>query len=188
MSELRCPKVLEIQRGLSPQLKAIVAKVCLVCFISRIFNPAFCKAGIQVRRLRLQSRTGSPTGSRRNIQPGKRVITATPNEFQRSALANRLQRDKALIDCFITSLFSSQLLVHPTKAHFVWWRARILSLKNSRSRNPYAWRFIVLILLLVPCKGPVERGENSGVSQARQQSPGAGTLTNMSILTYIGNY
>jgi hypothetical protein len=45
---------------------------------------------------------------------------------------------------------------HPTKAYFVSWIARIFSLKNSMSRNPYAWRFIVLILLLVPSIGPLE--------------------------------
>src|SRR5207245_1829047 len=30
-------------------------------------------------------------------------------------------------------------LVHPTRTYFVSWIARIFSLKNSRSRNPYAW-------------------------------------------------
>ena len=45
--------------------------------------------------------------------------------------------------------------VHPTKAYLDSWIARILSLKNSLSRNPYACRFTVLILLLVPSKGPV---------------------------------
>ena len=44
---------------------------------------------------------------------------------------------------------------HPTKAYFDSWIARIFSLKNSRSRNPYACRFIVLILLLVPSIGPL---------------------------------
>ncbi len=32
---------------------------------------------------------------------------------------------------------------HPTKTYFDSWIARIFSLKNSRSRNPYACRFIV---------------------------------------------
>ena len=44
---------------------------------------------------------------------------------------------------------------HPTKAYFDSWIARIFSLKNSRSRNPYACRFIILILLLVPSIGPL---------------------------------
>jgi hypothetical protein len=44
---------------------------------------------------------------------------------------------------------------HPTRAYFVSWIARIFSLKNSRSRNPYACRFIVLILLFVPSSGPL---------------------------------
>jgi hypothetical protein len=44
---------------------------------------------------------------------------------------------------------------HPTRAYFDSWIARIFSLKNSRSRNPYACRFIVLILLLVPSIGPL---------------------------------
>ena len=44
---------------------------------------------------------------------------------------------------------------HPTRAYFVSWIARIFSLKNSRSRNPYACRFIVLILLFVPSIGPL---------------------------------
>ena len=44
---------------------------------------------------------------------------------------------------------------HPTKAYLASWIARIFSLKNSRSRKPYACRFIVLILLFVPSSGPV---------------------------------
>ena len=48
-----------------------------------------------------------------------------------------------------------QNMVHPTKAYLASWIARIFSLKNSWSRNPYACRFIVLILLFVPSKGPV---------------------------------
>ena len=44
---------------------------------------------------------------------------------------------------------------HPIRAYLVSWIARIFSLKNSRSRNPYAWRFIVLILLFVPSIGPL---------------------------------
>jgi hypothetical protein len=47
-------------------------------------------------------------------------------------------------------------VVYPTRAYLVSWIARILSLKNSMSRNPYAWRFIVLILLFVPSIGPLE--------------------------------
>ena len=47
-------------------------------------------------------------------------------------------------------------LYYPTRANFVSWIARIFSLKNSMSRNPYAWRFIVLILLFVPSIGPLE--------------------------------
>lgn len=35
-------------------------------------------------------------------------------------------------------------------AYLVSWIARIFNLKNSMSRNPYACRFIVLILLFVP--------------------------------------
>ncbi|MDY6843471.1 MAG: hypothetical protein SVW57_05205 [Thermodesulfobacteriota bacterium] len=35
-----------------------------------------------------------------------------------------------------------KIMVHPTKAYFVSWIAVILSLKNSISRNPYAWRFM----------------------------------------------
>jgi hypothetical protein len=45
--------------------------------------------------------------------------------------------------------------VHPSKAYLASWMARILSLKNCWSRNPYACRFIVLILLFVPSRGPV---------------------------------
>ena len=47
-------------------------------------------------------------------------------------------------------------MVYPISAYLVSWIARIFNLKNSMSRNPYAWRFIVLILLLVPSIGPLE--------------------------------
>ena len=50
--------------------------------------------------------------------------------------------------------------VHPTKAYFVSWSAIIFSLKNSISLNPYACRFIVLILLFVPSRGPVLIGKS----------------------------
>ena len=53
------------------------------------------------------------------------------------------------------SSFNTNFKVHPTKAYLASWIARILSLKNSWSRNPYACRFIVLILLFVPSRGPV---------------------------------
>jgi hypothetical protein len=40
ISVFLCPMVLAIRSGLSPQPRAIVAKVCLVCFISRCWIPA----------------------------------------------------------------------------------------------------------------------------------------------------
>ena len=43
---------------------------------------------------------------------------------------------------------------YPINWYLVSWIARIFSLKNSLSRNPYACRFIVLILLFVPSSGP----------------------------------
>jgi glyoxylase-like metal-dependent hydrolase (beta-lactamase superfamily II) len=49
---------------------------------------------------------------------------------------------------------------HPSKAYFASWIARILSLKNSLSRKPYACRCIVLILLFVPSNGPLERRQS----------------------------
>jgi hypothetical protein len=53
------------------------------------------------------------------------------------------------------SLCPNELAIHPTNSYLVSWIARIRSLKNSRSRKPYACRFIVLILLLVPSIGPL---------------------------------
>ncbi len=50
---------------------------------------------------------------------------------------------------------AQEYVVHPTEAYLASWIARILSLKDSWSRKPYACRFIVLILLLVPSGGPV---------------------------------
>ena len=50
----------------------------------------------------------------------------------------------------------NELANQPTRANFASWIARIFSLKNSMSLNPYAWRFIVLILLFVPSIGPLE--------------------------------
>ena len=50
-------------------------------------------------------------------------------------------------------LFSLSI-VHPIKAYFALWIAMILSLKNTISRKPYAWRFMVLILLLILSSGP----------------------------------
>jgi hypothetical protein len=50
----------------------------------------------------------------------------------------------------------NELANQPTRANFASWIASIFSLKNSMSLNPYAWRFIVLILLFVPSIGPLE--------------------------------
>jgi len=44
---------------------------------------------------------------------------------------------------------------YPTSVYLVSWMARIFNLKNPWSRNPYACRFIVLILLFVPSIGPL---------------------------------
>src|SRR5262249_22938668 len=49
----------------------------------------------------------------------------------------------------------SRVTIQPTRAYFVSWMARIFSLKNSRSRNPDACRFLVLIWWLVPSSGPL---------------------------------
>ena len=43
---------LAIHKGFSPQLKALVAKLCRVCFISRYFKPVFFKAEFQTLCLR----------------------------------------------------------------------------------------------------------------------------------------
>ena len=50
---------------------------------------------------------------------------------------------------------NTSILHYPTNSYLVSWIARIFSLKNSWSRNPYACRFIVLILLFVPSIGPL---------------------------------
>ncbi len=47
-------------------------------------------------------------------------------------------------------------MVHPTNAYLDSWIPKILSLRKSKSLKPYAGLFIVLILLSVPSKGPVE--------------------------------
>lgn len=62
----------------------------------------------------------------------------------------------ALINTEISDSTYKDIPVHPTKAYLVSCRALILSLKNSLSRNPYAARWSVFILLFVPSRGPVD--------------------------------
>jgi hypothetical protein len=66
-----------------------------------------------------------------------------------------IRKERARIWRRHNSLCTNELTIHPTNSYLVSWIARIFSLKNSRSRNPYACRFIVLILLFVPSIGPL---------------------------------
>ncbi len=74
-----------------------------------------------------------------------------------------LSTKKMVSDHFLvhpeSSLGASRLWLcrsrYPANMCRVSWIARILSLKNSWTLKPYACRFMVLILLLVPSSGPV---------------------------------
>ena len=84
---------------------------------------------------RLQGRSRSPGRAREDLAPRP---TSQPGTTTRS--------------CAQPSNTSRHYV--PISSYLVSWIARIFSLKNSLSRNPYACRFIVLILLFVPSIGP----------------------------------
>ena len=86
---------------------------------------------------------------------GKVKITPTSYRVTRRGISGSSGSTVREFDTDASPCVLTRRRFHPTRAYFVSWIARIFNLKNSRSRNPYACRFIVLILLFVPSSGPL---------------------------------